>query len=184
MSLLDRFRPPGVPEPIANAFGRDEHVLALAPLVAGGTAAVTRFGVYLLADGATEPERIPWHLVSKARLDAGTLSLTVADEVDELPGGAVVLIDRDPIEVRPEGRNKLTDIVHTRVRGSVIASQRLANGGAAGWVALRSVAGRNGFVVQFRPDPDAIGPAAAWDAEVSRAASRLAMASGRVPVDE
>ena len=166
------------------AFGRDEHVLALAPLVAGGTAVVTRFGVYLLADGAPEPERIPWHLVSKARLDAGTLSLTIADEVGELPSGAVVLRDRNPIEVRPERKNKLTDVVHPRVRGSVIASQRLAGASAVGWVALRSVAGRDGYIVQFRPDAAAAGSASEWDREVSRLADRLALTSGRAPLDE
>ena len=184
MSWLDRIRPPEVPAAISAAFARDEHVLAMAPLVAGGTAVVTRYKLYLLADGGSEAECVPWHLVSKARLDAGTLSLTIADEVGELPSGAALLRDRQPIEIRPEHRNKLTDVVHTRVRGSVIGSQRLATDGVTGWVALRTVAGRDGFVVQFRPDRAAPGSAEAWDVEVSRVANRLAMASGRVPIEE
>jgi hypothetical protein len=184
VTWLERFRPPAVPEAIARMFGRDEHLLALAPLTAGGTAVVTRYGLYLLADGADLAERVPWHLVSKARLDAGTLSLTVADEVGVLPGGAVLLRDRVPVDVRPQRRNKLTDVVHSRVRGSVVASQRLAMEGATGWLALRSVAGQDGLVTQFRPDAESSAHAAGLDDAVTAAAQRLTLASGRRPVDD
>jgi hypothetical protein len=165
-------------------FGRDEHMLALAPLVTGGVAVVTRYGIYLQAGDAAEAERVPWHLVSKARLDAGTLSLTVADEIGVLPGGAVLLRDRVPIEVRPERRNKLTDVVHTRVRGSVVGSQRLAIDGATGWLVLRSVAGRDGLVVQFRLDPGSSAQVPGLDDAVTSSAQRLAVMSGRGSVDD
>lgn len=184
MSWLDRFRPPDVPVAISSMIGRDEHVLALAPLAAGGTAVVTRYGMYLLADGSSSAEHVAWHMVSKARLDAGTLSLTVADHIGVLPGGVVLLRDREPFDVRPQRRNKLTDVVHTRVRGSVIGSQRLAVDGATGWVALRSVAGRDGLLVQFRLDPGASPDAPGLAEAVAAAAERLAIASGRVTVDE
>jgi hypothetical protein len=118
-------------------------------------------------------------------LDVGTLSLTLADQVGVLPSGAVLLRDRPPIEIRPEGRTKLTDVVHTRVRGSVIASQRLVtSSGAGGWLALRSVAGQDGVVVQFRLDPRSPAGAAGLDGAVSQAAHRLLVDAGRLPVEE
>jgi hypothetical protein len=167
---------------LVSLIGHDELVIASVRLTPQGALAATREALYLAWNGGQE--RVPWHLVSKARLEAGTLSITVADEVGTLPSGAVLLRDRGSVAVRPERRNRVTDVVHSRVRGSVVASQRVTAPRAAGWVVLRSVAGRDGLVVQMRLDRGSDSNASGLDALVVATADRLRVTTGRVPLEE
>jgi hypothetical protein len=139
-----------VPDALARALDTDEHVQVLAPLVDGDLLAVTRFGLWLLSGDVAV--RWNWETVSKARLAAGTLVLTAAQEVAVTDDGIVLLQDLPPREFRLAGPTGLTDAVHTRVRRSVGASRHLPWPGAGGWVVLRRIPGRNGLTTQVRLD--------------------------------
>lgn len=139
-----------VPGALARALQPDEQVQVLAPLVEGHLLAVSRFGLWLLADDVAVRWR--WETVSKAQLSAGTLVLTVAEEVSVTDHGIVVLQDLPPRQFQFAGPTGLTDAVHTRVRRSVAASRHLPWPGAGGWVVLRRIPGRNGLTTQVRLD--------------------------------
>ena len=181
MSWLDAFRGPPVPPAMASALARDEAVLAVVPAVTGHVLAATRLALYVLE--GDDVERVGWHLISKARLDAGTLSLIVADEIGRWPDGTALLQDRPVRNLRPVRRNRLTDVVHQRVRGSVVASRHISGSRATGWVVLRRIAGEDGLTVQFRlergsPDADGLGPL------VTATADQLRASVGRFSIDE
>jgi len=148
-----------MPAELTAALQPGEQVLAAVP-AAGQVLAVSRFGLWIVEDGGAA--RIDWHLVSKARLAEGELQITVADEIARWPDGTVLLRDRAPRTLHPERMNRLTDVVHQRVRASVAASRHLAWSGAGGWVVLRRVAGRDGLTTQLRLDPGADPTAAGF----------------------
>jgi len=139
-----------VPEPLAAALERDEHLMGLTPTTDGRTLAASRFGLWVVDGDAAE--RWDWHLISKARLADRVLTLVVADPVGRWADGTVLLADRPEVQLRPERPTKLTDAVHQRVRHSVAASRHLDWPGAGGWVVLRRVAGHDGLTVQLRMD--------------------------------
>ena len=126
-----------------------EEVLATATTDAGGRLAVTPVGLWVPdADGA---RRIGWHLISKAAWSDGALTLTEADEVGPA-GDAVLLADRAPVRWPLAHPGKVPEFVRRRVDGSIRARHRkeLADGGA--WFVLRKIPGRDGAVLQVRPD--------------------------------
>lgn len=151
MSWFRRYR--GVPPTLAAALGPEEHLLGLTSADGGIVMATTRFGLWVLQDD--RPQRIDWHLISKARLADRVLELTVAEEIERWPDRTAVLLDGSEFQLRPERLTKLTDMVHARVRRSVAASRYLNWPDAGGWVVLRRVAGRDGLMVQVRVDPGA-----------------------------
>jgi len=133
----------------------DEHVLASAALTAGGHLVVTSHGLWF-PDGEV-PRFVGWHLVSKAAWQGGAIVLVEAVEGETLDG-VVILADQAPRRLGLAEAGRVPKVVHERVTGSIrsrhhrdLPSADGANGGA--WFVQRKVAGRDGFVLQVRPDP-------------------------------
>lgn len=164
-------RRPALPPTLTAALDPQEDLQAVATCTDGTLLAVSRFGLWV-APGASgeltggsqtpapagiEPERLPWHHISKARLAARVLTVTSARPIGTYeafghPHGMVVLAD-DPERYFPLSvRSGLTDAVHARVRRSVAASRRLDWAGGGGWVVLRRVPGQDGLTPQLRVD--------------------------------
>lgn len=169
MKFLGRGR--GLPEALRAALGPADRVLAGAVAEDGRTLAASRFGLWLVAGEVAE--RWDWHLISKARLRAGTIYLTVVDPIETWPDGTVLVRDRPEVSIRPQYSTRLTDIVHQRVRRSVAASGRFEVPGAGAWVALRRVAGRDGLTVQVRLDAGADHEATGFASAVAQRVAQL-----------
>ena len=130
----------------------DERVLATARTVDGADLVVTSWGLWLPdSDGA---RRIGWHLVSRAVWKNGVLAVVEADEVDEV-AGAVLLADRPPRRLRLVEPGRVPEAVHARVEGSIRSRHHRDLPGGGAWFVQRRVPGRDGAVLQVRPDPGA-----------------------------
>jgi hypothetical protein len=150
--------PPG----FAGHLDRDEHVIASAALTGGGHVVATSMGLWV--DG---PRRIGWHLVSKATWGNGAIALVEARLVDDL-GGAVLIEDLPVVRLRLARPGRVPQTVHERVEASIksrhhrelpsSAEARSAERGGA-WFVQRRVPGRDGVVLQVRPDPGTDGSA-------------------------
>jgi hypothetical protein len=165
-SLLRRLlRRDEVPGDVAAGLDPDEHVLASAALTGGGHLVATSRGLWL-PDG---PRRLGWHLISKATWGNGAIALVEAEEVEDL-GGAVVITDRPVVRLRLAEPGRVPQVVHERVTASIRSrhhrelpasadarSAGATRGGA--WFVQRKVAGRDGVVLQVRPDPGTDGAA-------------------------
>jgi hypothetical protein len=149
-----------LPEGFAARLDPDEHVLASAALAGGGHLVATSRGVWIEDDG---PRRIGWHLVSKATWGNGALAFVEAQEVDDL-GGAVLLADLPARRLRLAEPGRVPQVVHERVTASIksrhhrelpaSADARSAGATCGGaWFVQRKVVGRDGVVLQVRPDP-------------------------------
>ena len=128
----------------------DERVLGVADLADGGHVVATSFGLWL-PDGDTV-RRVGWHLVSKATWESSWLVLIEADEVDTVDG-AVLLADRPPRRLRLSRPGRVPEVVHARVTGSIKSRHHRDLPGGGAWVVQRSIAGRDGIVLQVRADP-------------------------------
>jgi hypothetical protein len=152
VSVLRRlFGRDGLPESTVGALEAGERVLAQAPLAAGGHLVVTSLGLWVPdADGG--PRRVGWHLVSKASWSGGGLVLVEARE-REVVEGAVLLADLPPRRLRLRDPGRVPETVHERVTASIRSRhhRRLPGGGA--WFVQRKVPGKDGTVLQVRPDP-------------------------------
>ncbi len=140
-----------MPPALAQALRPDETVLVNARLVGGGFLAATRFGLWHVAEDG-EPTRWPWPLVSKARWQPPTLSLTVAEVVGIL-GPAEIILDGRPRDYQLDGVSKLTDVVHQRVRSGIVSSVHHQTAAGGLWLVMRRVPGQDGVSAQVRPDP-------------------------------
>lgn len=181
MSLLRRLLGRDeLPDGFGARLEPDERVLAVAQLVGGGHVVATSWGVWLPGDDG--PRRVGWHLVSKATWGGGALLLVEAVEVAD-EDGAVVLADRPGRRLRLTEPGRLPEVVHARVEASIRSrhhrdlpasadarSAGATRGGA--WVVQRKVPGRDGVVLQVRPDPGTDADA------VRRLAAGLARAIG------
>jgi hypothetical protein len=164
-----------VPAEVAGLLAPDEHVLATAELGGGGHLVVTSLGMWLPADDG--PRLLGWHLVSKAGWQGGTLTLVEAQEIETL-GGAVLITDLPPQRLRLTEPGRVPESVQARVEGSIrsrhhrelpgSADARSAGGADArsagaprggAWFVQRKVPGRDGVVLQVRPDPGTDGVA-------------------------
>lgn len=137
-----------LPEDFGGDLASDEQVLAAAEGSEGALVA-THLGLWLpVADGS---RRVGWHLVSKATWDDGLLVVVEAEETGAA-GGAVLLRDRPARRFRLTKPGKLPETVHARVTGSIRSSHHrdLPSGGA--WFVQRKVPGRDGVVLQVRPE--------------------------------
>ncbi|SHF41606.1 hypothetical protein [Streptoalloteichus hindustanus] len=141
-----------LPEGFAGALAAEENVLAVAGVRDGGHLVATSLGLWL-PEGETT-RRVGWHLVSKATWGEGALTLVEADEV-EPAGEAVVLADRPARRFALPEPGRLPEVVHTRVTGSIRSRHRQEFPGGGAWFVQRRVPGRDGVVLQVRPDPGA-----------------------------
>lgn len=140
-----------LPVDFPGALVADERVLGVAELADGGHVVATSFGLWLPERDTVR--RVGWHLVSKATWENSTLAVTEADEVDTVEG-AVLLADRAPRRLRLGRTGRVPETVHARVTGSIKSRHhRDLPGGGGAWVVQRSVAGRDGIVLQVRADP-------------------------------
>jgi len=147
----------------------DENVLASAAVTGGGHLVATSRGLWL-PDG---PRRLGWHLVSKATWGNGAIALVEAREMDdrgtEDGGGAVVIEDLPVVRLRLAEPGRVPQVVHERVTASIRSRHHRDLPGGGAWFVQRKVPGRDGVVLQVRPDPGTDGAAAR---QVARDAAR------------
>jgi hypothetical protein len=152
MSLLKRLLgrtelPPG----FGGRLDAEERVLAAAGTVDGGSLVATSLGLWLTGpDGGAR--RVGWHLLSKVTWQAGTLTVVEAAEGDAVEG-AVLITDRAPRRVRLADPGRLPETVQGRVEASIRSRHHRALPGGGAWFVQRKVPGRDGIVLQVRPDP-------------------------------
>jgi hypothetical protein len=139
----------GVPEQLAGALEPDENVVASSVLRDGSLLFATSLGLWV--PGEDGPRRVGWHLVSKVTWGNGVLELVEAQETG-MAGEAVLLADKPPVRFVLERAYKLPDVVHIRVNGSIRSRHRRELPGGGAWFVQRKVPGRDGIVLQVRPD--------------------------------
>jgi hypothetical protein len=154
-ALRRLLRGDGLPDGFPCRLEPEERVLATASTADGGHLVVTSWGLWIPdGDGV---RRVGWHLVSRASWRNGALALVEADEVEEIASGdgprAVLLADRPARRFRLTEPDRVPEVVHARVEGSFRSRHHrdLPDGGA--WFVQRKIAGRDGTVLQVRPDP-------------------------------
>lgn len=137
----------GLPDGFAGTLEADERVLAVAPTADGAHLVVTSWGIWL-PDG----RRVGWHLVSRAAWRGGALAVVEADEVAGVEG-ATVLADRPARRFRLVDAGRVPEVVHARVEASIRSRHHRDLPGGGAWFVQRKVPGRDGTVLQVRPDP-------------------------------
>jgi hypothetical protein len=151
----------GLPAGFTGRLEADERVVATARTVDGDHLLVTSWGLWLPGPGG--PRRVGWHLVSRAVWRGGALAVVEAEEVREVGDGdgarAVLLADRPARRFRLDDPGHAPEAVHARVEGSIRSRHHLdlsgsdVPGGGGAWFVQRRVPGRDGTVLQVRPDP-------------------------------
>ncbi|TDP96233.1 hypothetical protein [Labedaea rhizosphaerae] len=150
MSWWDKVLRQGAPEGFSGKLDAQENVLATAEVTGGGHVLATSHGLWLPdEDGA---RRIGWHLISKATWGNGSLVVIEAVE-DGHAGAAVLLSDLPARRYKLAKPGKVPQVVQERVTGSIKTRHRQEFPGGGAWFVQRKVAGRDGFVLQVRPDP-------------------------------
>lgn len=150
MSWLRRIFGEPLPEVLREALDRDEHVLAVAPVGAGGHLAVTALGLWVPTDGGMR--RIGWDFISKAVWRDDALTVTEA-EVTGYAGKAVLLADRPPVRHALPKPGRIPKLVRERVEGSIRSRYHKDLPGGGAWFVVRKVPGTDGVMLQVRPDP-------------------------------
>jgi hypothetical protein len=148
--LFTRVADRDLPADFAGRLLADERVIAVAELTDGGHLVATSFGLWV-PDGETV-RRIGWHLISKATWNQGTLTVVEAEETGTV-SDAVLLTDRPARSLRLADPGRMPEMVHARVTGSIKSRHHRDLPGGGAWVVQRSVAGRDGIVLQVRADP-------------------------------
>lgn len=139
-----------LPDDVAGRLAPDEHVVAVAALGDGERLVVTSHGLWLPGDEGAR--LVGWHLVSKATWAGGVLTVVEAEEAETI-GAAVLLADLPPRRLRLAEPGRVPDTVHTRVEGSIRSRHHRDLPGGGAWFVQRKVPGRDGIVLQVRPDP-------------------------------
>ncbi|NBH12043.1 hypothetical protein GTY80_53480 [Amycolatopsis sp. SID8362] len=138
------------PADFTGTLAPGEDVVDSAPVEGGGYLVVTALGLWVPAgDGA---RRVGWHLVGKATWSDGVFTLTESEEAGTA-GAAVVLADRPPVRFRLPAPGKVPREAYQRVEGSIRSRHRQEIGSGGAWFVQRKVPGRDGSVLQVRPDP-------------------------------
>lgn len=150
--LAERFFGSGAPQGWTGTLSSDENVIAVGELRGGGHVVATSLGLWLPGDDG--PRRVGWHLISKASWGNGELTVIEADETGTA-GDAVLLADRAPRRYAFETPGKLPEIVHRRVTGSIKSRHHRDLPGGGAWFVQRKVPGRDGILLQVRPDEGA-----------------------------
>ncbi|RKT53195.1 hypothetical protein [Saccharothrix australiensis] len=170
MGLWRRLFGTGAPDGFTGALASDERVLASAA-TGDGFLVATTLGLWLPG-----PRRLGWHLVSKATWSGTALTVVEAEE-DGAAGEAVLLRDLPPHRYALTSPGKVPEVVHARVTGSIRSRER--NDGLGAWFVQRKVPGRDGVVLQVRPDEGAdVARVRQVAAEVAAKIARL-RAAGR-----
>lgn len=138
---------PELPPGLRTHLDPDEHVIASAAVTGGGHVVATSLGLWM--EG---PRRIGWHQVSKATWGNGAIALVEARVVDDL-GGAVVIEDLPVVRLRLAEPGRVPHAVHERVEASIRSRHHRELPGGGAWFVQRKVPGRDGVVLQVRPDP-------------------------------
>jgi hypothetical protein len=145
----------GLPDGFPGRLEDEERVLATASTADGGHLVVTSWGLWIPEGGGVR--RVGWHLVSRASWRNGALALVEADEVEEIASGdgprAVLLADRPARRFRLTEPDRVPEVVHARVEGSFRSRHHRDLPGGGAWFVQRKIAGRDGTVLQVRPDP-------------------------------
>jgi hypothetical protein len=149
MGLFRRIFGSGAPEGFTGALEADEVVLASAP-VGSEWLVATSHGLWVPGAEEPGPRRVGWHLISKATWSGNALAVIEAVE-EGTAGEAVLLRDLAPRRFPLETPGKVPEVVHERVTGSIKSREHNATVGA--WFVQRKVTGRDGVVLQVRPDP-------------------------------
>lgn len=131
MGILRKFTPNRLPAEAAQSLGLDAgtRVLAWSPLVGGGVAVATVDGLHALTPQGRTLHR-EWAQVRQVSWEAasGTLAVTWVSPRQ-----------LTPLELTAPGR--FPEVVHERVRSSLLLSQEVTGpGGRSVWVALRRAA--------------------------------------------
>jgi hypothetical protein len=147
MSWLSRLFGDRLPDGFPGSLEPAENVLTVAEVAGGGHLVVTELGLWL-PDG----RRVGWHLISKAVWSDGILTVVEAEETGTA-GAAVLLADRAPLRFALPRPGKLPVMVRQRVDGSIRGRHRHELSGGGVWFVERKVPGRDGAVLQARPDP-------------------------------
>ncbi len=145
----------GLPDGFPGRLEPEERVLAMASTADGGHLVLTSWGLWI--PEGDEVRRVGWHLVSRASWRNGALALVEADEVEEIASGdgprAVLLADRPARRFRLTEPDRVPEVVHARVEGSFRSRHHRDLPGGGAWFVQRKIAGRDGTVLQVRPDP-------------------------------
>ncbi|KAA9159810.1 hypothetical protein FPZ12_019485 [Amycolatopsis acidicola] len=148
MGLLARLFGDRLPEGFPGSLAPAENALAVAEVAYGGHLVVTELGLWL-----PEGRRVGWHLVSKAVWGQGILTLVEAEETGAA-GEAVLLADREAVRFALPRPGKVPVMVRQRVDSSIRGRHRHEVAGGGGiWFVQRKLPGRDGSVLQARPDP-------------------------------
>jgi hypothetical protein len=139
-----------LPADVAGRLADDERVLAVATLGDEKRLVVTSYGLWLPGDDGAR--LLGWHLISKATWGAGALTVVEAEETETI-GGAVLLTDLPPRRLRLAEPGRVPETVHARVEGSIRSRHHRDLPGGGAWFVQRKVPGRDGIVLQVRPDP-------------------------------
>ncbi|OLF08505.1 hypothetical protein BLA60_23120 [Actinophytocola xinjiangensis] len=148
--MFRRFFGGGVPAELDGVLASEEHVVATAGLRPSGFLYASSLGLWVPAQEGQR--RVGWHLISKVTWGNGVLEVVEARE-SGTAGDAVLLADERPVRYQLERPNKLPDVVHNRVNGSIRSRHRRDLPGGGVWFVQRKVPGRDGIVLQVRPDP-------------------------------
>lgn len=139
-----------LPSGFAGVLEPEENVLASAEVTGGGHLVATSLGLWVVTGGA--PRRIGWHLISKASWQNGAIVLVEASE-NETAGAAVIIADLPATRFRLAVPGRVPEVVHARVNSSIKTRHRKELPGGGAWFVQRKVPGRDGMVLQVRPDP-------------------------------
>jgi hypothetical protein len=142
-----------LPDGFPGRLEADERVLATARTADDAHLVVTSWGLWIPEGEGVR--RIGWHLVSRAAWKGGALIVVEAEEAEEPEelGGAVLLADRPARRFRLVEPGRLPEAVHERVEGSIRSRHHRDLPGGGAWFVQRRVPGRDGTVLQVRPDP-------------------------------
>lgn len=148
--LVDKIVGDGTPPGFTGTLDAEEAVVGAAECRTGGHLVATSLGLWVPTDDG--PRRVGWHLISKVTWGNGELVVIAADETGSA-GDAVLLADRPPRRYALVEPGKLPHAVHRRVTESIRSRHHRDLPGGGAWFVQRKVPGRDGIVLQVRPDP-------------------------------
>ena len=151
MNLFDRLLGrTELPDGFTGRLDPEDRLLAAAGTDAGPLLVTSR-GLWL-PEPAVGARRVGWHMINKVSWQAGTLTVTEAEEL-EIVDGAVLIADRPPRRLRLTDPGRVPETVQARVEGSIRSRQHHTLPGGGAWLVQRKVPGRDGVLLQVRADP-------------------------------